>query len=303
MMTKIKKYTISVLLTAITFISHCGSAYGISNSEKRIVFENYEQNVLSNIDNKIANVSEMLPTERAFLNGLLRKYKPKKIVELGVSDGGSSAIILNATEDIGSEVYSVDLLHYCYRDHSKAVGHIVKEKFPKLMKRWHLYTGDIPCEFIDKIGNEIDFVLIDNVHTRPGEICDFLTVLPYLSENAIVCFHDIGSSFTWGLKRKPAYYCNDMLFSTIKGEKFLPQTKYTEFFPNIGAIKLDSNQKKYLFDYFFLFTMPWEYLPQNSVNQKLINHFSRHYDSFLVDIYKKAIAANNKYHKKVMIKA
>jgi len=43
------------------------------------------------------------------------------------------------------------------------------------------------------IGNNIDMVFIDSAHFEPGEILDFLIVLPFLKEEAIVMFHDIGN--------------------------------------------------------------------------------------------------------------
>ena len=42
----------------------------------------------------------MWDNQKEFLNRVIRKYKPKKIVEIGVSIGGSSIIILNAIIDI-----------------------------------------------------------------------------------------------------------------------------------------------------------------------------------------------------------
>ena len=48
--------------------------------------------------------------ELYFINGLIRKYKPKKIIEIGVCTGATSATILNAIKDIEeSKLYSVDL--------------------------------------------------------------------------------------------------------------------------------------------------------------------------------------------------
>ena len=60
--------------------------------------------------------TEMSEIDQKFLNGVIRKYKPKKILEIGVSKGGSSAIILNAIQDIeGAKLYSVDVNERCYR--------------------------------------------------------------------------------------------------------------------------------------------------------------------------------------------
>ena len=47
--------------------------------------------------------------ERAFINGIIRKTKPKNIVEIGVSAGGSSCVILNAIKDLDdSRLFSFD---------------------------------------------------------------------------------------------------------------------------------------------------------------------------------------------------
>ena len=59
------------------------------------------------------------------------------------------------------------------------------------MDKWNLKTGILACEFIETIGNEIDLVFIDTMHTTPGEMLDWLMALPFLKEEAIVVLHDI----------------------------------------------------------------------------------------------------------------
>ena len=45
-----------------------------------------------------------------FINGILRKIKPKKCLEIGVAKGGSTIVILNAIKDIkDSSLVSLDL--------------------------------------------------------------------------------------------------------------------------------------------------------------------------------------------------
>ena len=63
--------------------------------------EKYEQNVLGEIRDilKKGNIYIIIE-ELFFINGLIRKYKPKKILEIGVCTGGISAIKLNAIKDI-----------------------------------------------------------------------------------------------------------------------------------------------------------------------------------------------------------
>lgn len=58
------------------------------------------------------NASELSEAEHGFICGLIRKYKPKKIVELGVSGGGTSVLVLNCLQKLGlndTKMYSVDL--------------------------------------------------------------------------------------------------------------------------------------------------------------------------------------------------
>ena len=91
--------------------------------------EKFETNYLNDI-NDILNdrtynngnhtVSEMSYKQRALLNGIIRKSKPKKILEVGVSAGGSSAIILNAIKDMNNSfLYSIDYANMYYRNKSK----------------------------------------------------------------------------------------------------------------------------------------------------------------------------------------
>ena len=51
----------------------------------------------------------MWSNQHEFLNGIVRKFRPKKIVEIGVAKGGGSSIILNAIQDEGAHLYSIDL--------------------------------------------------------------------------------------------------------------------------------------------------------------------------------------------------
>ena len=144
--------------------------------------EDYEQEYLDKIKDNLENVL-LNKVDMRFLNGMIRKYKPKKILEVGVASGGSSAIILNAIQNIeNSHLYSIDKLINCFRRKEKETGWIVKDNFSNLMKKWTLYTGGITSNFIEKIGGDIDFVFIDTVHYAPGEWLDILQILPFLKK-------------------------------------------------------------------------------------------------------------------------
>ena len=110
----------------------------IKNSYKFLNFyntsiETTDLNILKKIENEIKDYIELTPEEQKFMNGLIRNIKPRKIIEIGVSKGGSSALILNAINDIkGSKLYSIDKSIYCYKEKNKKSGFIVEEKFPEL---------------------------------------------------------------------------------------------------------------------------------------------------------------------------
>ena len=130
--------------------------------------------------------------EPYFINGLIRKYRPKNCLEIGVASGGSSILILNAIKDIpDSRLISLDLNTQLYYNKSKKTGYRVKNYFPELTKNWKLFTGQQPHKFLIKLNMKFDFVFLDTAHLAPGEILNFIEFLPFLNENAIFVLHDI----------------------------------------------------------------------------------------------------------------
>jgi len=225
-----------------------------------MIYEDYETNFLEKIEGKINTLSEMTREEREFFNGLIRYHKPKKILEVGVSAGASSSIILNACSDYEVEIHSIDYFDKWYRDREKNTGFLVSEAVGELADGWHLHTGTIAAKFMDKIGGDIDFCLLDTVHSNPGEFLDFLMILPYLKPDAIVVLHDVGLH-TIDIS-KPWFHdpltTNGTLFSALRGQRFLPSKKSYEFFANIGAIKLAPDLREDLWPFFNLLTLPWK---------------------------------------------
>jgi hypothetical protein len=98
----------------------------INNISDYVNFNNIETkdlNIFKIIEKKINNEAQLIPEEQKFLHGLIRTIKPKKIVEIGVARGGSSALILNAIKDIkGAKLYSIDKSIYCYLEKKKNQG-------------------------------------------------------------------------------------------------------------------------------------------------------------------------------------
>ena len=236
---------------------------------------------------------EMSYDQRLFLYQFLQEYKPQKVIELGVSAGGSSSLILQTISKWNGHLYSIDVQEKYYRNPQKDTGFVVKEKYPELQKYWTLYIDENTSQFMDKIGDNIDLAFIDTAHVNPGEILDFLMVLPYLKENAIILFHDTTLSL-----RYRACYTNAALMSSISGKKYLLEQDNTNIlkpkYGNIGAIKINSKTRENIFDIFNLLLMPWEYMLSETQYNSFLAHFSKFYEKDLVNIFEKCYLFNKR---------
>lgn len=276
-------------LSALFFFSHENTFY--KNLENKIKFDKYEVSRFYEIKDILDNhnCSQMWKNQREFLNGIIRKFKPKKVLEIGVASGSSSIIILNAIKDVkNSRLYSIDLFS------GQNVGYCAKIFFPKLIKKWSLFTGNIASEFMEKIGNNIDLVFIDTAHFEPGEIMDFLIVLPFLKENAIAIFHDIGNQITKSRKRQE--WAPYIIFNAIRGKKILPSGNEI-LTQDIGAIILEGNQKSFYHDYFRLLGGQWQYFPKELHINSLRKYFSKYYDKDCITMFEEAVSFNREFVK------
>ena len=282
----INAFIIFVLLILFYFITY------ISNSNKKLYYDKFETNIYNEIKEKLikTNCSIMWGNQREFINGIIRKHKPKKIIEIGVNFGGSSVIILNAIKDLqGSHLYSIDIRN------ATTIGNCVQNNFGYLMNKWTLLKGDITSEFIEVIGKKIDLAFIDTTHFEPGEILDFLLILPFLKEEAIVIFHDIDLQITYGKgKNNRNEWAPYIIFNLIRGEKFLPSGEGI-LNKNIGAIKLEKNQKRFINDYCRALGGQWQYFPSEKHIKNIINYFEKYYNNDCVIILKESVEFNRKF--------
>ena len=254
---------------------------------QHIDFNTYQQELLAPLEASLKGI-EMWPSEYSFLHGLLRFFRPKKILEVGVAAGGSSAVILNAIKDIpDAMLYSVDILPFHYMTHQKQTGYMVGELVPELKGKWYLRTGGIAAKFMDEIGPDIDFCLLDTAHFNPGEFLDFLMVLPYLKKNAILVLHDT-SLQTY---EDHLVTCS-ILLSAVNGLKLIPTITDRPFFPNIGAVILSENIMDDAWSHFNLLLLPWHewtYLSDGDwafLESFFGRHYRQHEQLFFRDIVK-----------------
>lgn len=253
-------------------------------------FHQFEKEHLDSIDERISSSSEMTQNERRFLNGLIRYYKPKKILEVGIAAGSSSVVILNAIADReDSKLYSVDYSTEYYRDRSKKSGFMVQECVPDLMQKWELRTGGVAARFMDEIGGDIDMCFMDTTHHNPGEYLDFLMVLPYLKKDCLLVLHDIAYHIHWNSR---GVTCGTLI-SVINGKKIIPEFEGVSF-PNIGAAVLDREQNPW--DIFNLLSLPWvwwHYLEDKDWDF-LKDFMARYYDRDMQVLFGRVIEYKNR---------
>ena len=169
------------------------------------------------------------------------------------------------------------------------VGHFVFKKFPNLIHKWKLYTGNTTSSFIEDIGGNIDFVFIDTAHVMPGEVLNIIEILPFLKKNAIIVFDDINHQIAIHLSKIPYFYpCNNLLFSILKGKKILSN----KIISKQGAVILESNQKKYYFDYFYLLLHNWSYFPNKFELITIRKLVEKYYSPYLLHIFDLAVKVN-----------
>ena len=253
--------------------------------------------VLEQVENTIKDYIELIPDEMRFFNGLLRKVKPRKVVEIGVSRGGSAALILNAIKDIeGAKLYSIDKNEICYKNKDKKTGFLIDEKIPELKKNWKLFLGGITAQFIESIGGGIELVLIDTVHLTPGEMLDLLMVLPFLKNEAIVVMHDaFFLYYNKKIERHKKHTSNNEIMTYVRGDLILPSYGDKVFFRNIGAIKLSPDQKNYYYQYFLALGIQWEYMPSEMDLKIMREFFMKYYGQKYVEVFDDAVEKNKIY--------
>ena len=263
----------------------------IIDEDEKIEFDKYEVEKYNEIKEKVlkCDISMMWDNQREFLNGVVRKYKPKKILEIGVRKGGSSIIILNAINDIqDAKLYSIDI------SEEPIIGECVEKDFPHFLPKWTLFKGNMANKYIEKIGNNIDMVFIDTAHFEPGEILDFIIVLPFLKEEAIVIFHDIANQITKSKVRNE--YAPYIIYNGIRGKKYLPSGSNV-LTKDIGAAKLDKNQSKYYHEYFRLLGGQWQYMPKEIHINQVREFLKKYYDNYCMTIFEEAVTFNKNFVK------
>lgn len=205
------------------------------------------------------NGALMKDQEIGFICGLIKKFSPQKLVEVGVAAGGTSAVILKCIDllKLKTQMYSVDLAekYYFGKNENRNSGYLIEnlKEFDVDLNNHKLLLGKVIASRLNEIGDEIDFLILDTTHCLPGEILDFLALFPYLRKDAVVVLHDVRRHFNVDKS-----YATGVLFNTVVADKFINNAKE---YPNIAAFRLNEDTSKYIMDVFAGLLMPWAYMP------------------------------------------
>jgi hypothetical protein len=87
-----------------------------------------------------------------------------------------------------------------------------------------------------------------------------------------------------------------LIFNIIRGEKYLPSGQGI-LNKDIGAIKLEKNQKKFIHDYCRALGGQWEYFPKEKYIKTIKNFFRKYYDDFCFIVLEETIKFNRQFVK------
>ncbi len=161
--------------------------------------EEYVQKCDRELENAFKNHSDLNPAELETnsakkLYSLIRKLRPRKIVETGVCNGYSSSIILKALKDNDKgKLYSIDLPALANETErtaavvapNKKPGWLIPQKFKD---RWEFYKGNTFYQTPKalKKAQKIDIFLHDSLHTYEAMMFEFSIAWKHLKQNGIL---------------------------------------------------------------------------------------------------------------------
>jgi hypothetical protein len=212
---------------------------------------------------------------------------------------------LNAIEDSSAKLLSLD--RFVVKPVSPndpndyfEVGSDVVKVFPDYKRkydgRWSLIAGKDPSEVMEELNTVFDFAVIDTAHYHPVESLNFLSILPWLKDGAVVVLHDItnylNSLYSWGIQ---AQYAPRLLFSSVCAEKIMSKTLSYCRFPNIGAFQVSPDTRKYIQNVFDALMLPWERYPKEDVNsvKSVYRLIKNHYTEKQIATFEEAVRLND----------
>lgn len=213
---------------------------------------------LEGVSELVKGKTLMTEGQQKFFLEFMKEERPTKILEIGTNVGGTTAVILHAMEKLklNAQLHSVDL-----GDYEATMRKTVDESLGVVCPDWNQEGWNIYCKttvagVLEEIGQGIDFCILDAAHMVPGEILDFLTILPFLKEGTVVVLHDVRLSQR-GVRRTGI--ATNVLFSAVvASEKYLPMND-SGVYMNIAAFRVGALTREHIPNVIQLLSLPWAY--------------------------------------------
>jgi predicted O-methyltransferase YrrM len=223
--------------------------------------------------------------DSGFLAGLVHHTQARRIVEIGVASGWSSAAMLLAQDGQG-HVTGIDLSPDYYLDSKHKTGAVVGAMVPDHTQHFTLIAGQCAFETPWPLGN-FDFAFIDGNHRHPWTVLDLISLLPKLERGAWVALHDVN------LCRKPAQDHGNRgpfyLYHMWPG----PRLHSTQDPTMIGAILLEADPVSYLPFLCELLHTPWEVKLPAKQAKAFADFAAQHFDTDQAEALKQAFSQHN----------
>lgn len=236
----------------------------------------------------------MYEFDTAFLCGLLERFKPRKIVEVGIANGGSTAVMMQCvvSQGIDCDIHSVDIKTGGFLGSKREIGYLGNDASELLgFGGYHRWTGTTLPQVIEQIGDGIDCLVLDTTHCLPGEMLDFLAAVPFMSPDALVVLHDVRQNHKD--PPKPNQCATAALFGSVVADKYLnSDATRTPDYPNTGAFRLNAETRHNLANVVNALTLSWDYMPDEASMQAYGHIVRTHYPTEVVWLYDHAVEMN-----------
>ena len=248
---------------------------------------------------------EMSRDDHGFLCGLLKEKHPSVIMEIGVAEGGTTLVIDTAMKMLGivGKLFSIDISKELYCDRTKGTGFIYKESEKHWLEHEFIF-GHTVADFIRDTKEIIDFVVLDTTHIVPGELLDFLAILPYLNNGTTVVLHDVFLNIARGLCNDPTLVSSSpwsiatkLLYSSVSGIKYSSEKNNSGEYVNISAFEITEQTREQVYNVFFALTHTWQYIPADWQIGEYKMVFGKEYDDECNRLFEYALESNKKIKK------
>jgi hypothetical protein len=143
---------------------------------------------------------------------------------------------------------------------------------------------------MEEIDRRFDFLILDTAHLHPVESLNFLSVLPWLNDGAIVIMHDTTGYLGYITANKEI--APRLLISSIVADKIeVPNEISWRNISNMSAFQISQDTRKYICNVFDTLMFTWEYFPKEDIENvhKLIK---KYYTKKQVEMFENAIRLN-----------